>query len=326
MLGLALHGVFLEDEALTELAELPFIREFRLATGAWQRLDRRRLAEEQRAAAAEARRLLDEAAARAGRRAAVRDHRRRSGTVHRRYSQAGDIIVVAQPRLPAERLVHATARWLEAAHACAASVMLVPQALARGRARWRRWCVPGRIPHCHCGAHRRRGWRAVAAAVLGSAGARRWRRRGRRGPRACRHSGSSARDIARGDAGGCRCRAWVRATNVWSCWRAAPAGRTTQRYPRILRPRAAFPCWWSNPSPLNSNARGYSAASGNRHFRYGDCRARHPRDLQRRLHHTGRSTGPPNEYRFVIGIRIGIVGNEPHGPVYGSGEPDTWAH
>jgi hypothetical protein len=62
MLGVALHGVYLEDEALPELAALPFIREFRLGTGSWQRLDRQRLAEEQREAAAEARRLLDEAA------------------------------------------------------------------------------------------------------------------------------------------------------------------------------------------------------------------------------------------------------------------------
>ena len=51
MLGVALHGVFLEDEALPELAALPFIREFRLGTGSWQRLDRQRLAEEQREAA-----------------------------------------------------------------------------------------------------------------------------------------------------------------------------------------------------------------------------------------------------------------------------------
>ena len=46
-------------------------------------------------------------------------------------SQAGDIIVVAQPRLPAEELVHATAGWLETAHGCGASVMLVPQTLVR---------------------------------------------------------------------------------------------------------------------------------------------------------------------------------------------------
>ena len=44
MLGVALHGVFVEDAALPELATLPFIREFRLSTGSWQRLDRQRLA------------------------------------------------------------------------------------------------------------------------------------------------------------------------------------------------------------------------------------------------------------------------------------------
>jgi 2-keto-3-deoxy-L-rhamnonate aldolase RhmA len=41
--------------------------------------------------------------------------------------------VVAQPRLPAEELVHATAGWLETAHGCDASVMLVPQTLARAQ-------------------------------------------------------------------------------------------------------------------------------------------------------------------------------------------------
>ena len=40
MLGLDLHGVFLQEAALPELAALPFVREFRLATGVWQRLDR----------------------------------------------------------------------------------------------------------------------------------------------------------------------------------------------------------------------------------------------------------------------------------------------
>jgi hypothetical protein len=131
MLGAALHGVFLEDEALSELAELPFIREFRLGTGAWQKLDRRKLVEEQHAAAAEARRLLDEAAEALG---VTRLFEMVSGDPAlflTAASHAGDIIVVAQPRLPAERLVHATAHWLEAAHGCGASVMLVPQALAR---------------------------------------------------------------------------------------------------------------------------------------------------------------------------------------------------
>lgn len=127
MLGLALHGVFLRDEAITELTALPFVREFRLATGAWQALDARRIAEEQRAAVDEARRLLDEAAAAFG----VSMLFDMGGDQVAVASREGDIIVVAQPRLPAEQLVHATAGWLEAAHNCGASVMLVPPVLAR---------------------------------------------------------------------------------------------------------------------------------------------------------------------------------------------------
>jgi hypothetical protein len=131
MLGDVLHGVFVQDEALTELAGLPFIREFRLGTGAWQPLDRQRLAEEQRIAAVEARRLLDEAAAALGVTQLFEVVGGDSALFIAATSQAGDIIVVAQPRLPAERLVHAAARWLEAAHRCAASVMLVPPVMAR---------------------------------------------------------------------------------------------------------------------------------------------------------------------------------------------------
>jgi hypothetical protein len=131
LLGLDLHGVFLAEQALPELASLPFIREFRLTTGAWQKLDRERIADEQRRAASEARQMLDEAAGALG---IVRLFEVVSGDPAlfiAATSQAGDIIVVAQPRLPAERLVHATAHWLEAAHACAASVLLVPQTPVR---------------------------------------------------------------------------------------------------------------------------------------------------------------------------------------------------
>jgi hypothetical protein len=48
-----------------------------------------------------------------------------------------------------QRLLHATARWLEAAHECAASVMLVPQVLLRRTgpvATVRRWYARNRIP------------------------------------------------------------------------------------------------------------------------------------------------------------------------------------
>jgi hypothetical protein len=131
MLGVTLHGVFLQDAALSELTQLPFVREFRLGTGAWQKLDRGRLAEEQRAAAAEARRLFDETATALGITQLFEIISGDPALFFAATSQAGDIIVVAQPRLPAERLVHATAHWLDAAHDCGASVMLVPQVLAR---------------------------------------------------------------------------------------------------------------------------------------------------------------------------------------------------
>jgi hypothetical protein len=131
ILGVVLHGVFLQDATLSELAELPFVREFRLGTGAWQKLDSSRLAEEQRAAAAEARRLLDEAATALGVTQLFEMVSADPAVFAEASSQAGDIIVAAQPQAPAERLVHATARWLAAAHGCGASVMLVPQPLAR---------------------------------------------------------------------------------------------------------------------------------------------------------------------------------------------------
>lgn len=131
LLGLDLHGVYLQEAALPELAALPFVREFRLATGGWHRLDRDQLVREQGSAASEARRQLDEAATALG---LVRLFEVISGdplAFIAAASQTGDIIVVAQPALPAERLVYATAHLLEAVHGCAGSVMLVPRMLAR---------------------------------------------------------------------------------------------------------------------------------------------------------------------------------------------------
>jgi len=131
MLGNVLHGVFMQDESLAQLAELPFIREFRLGSGGWQKLERERLIEEQRAAAAEARRLLNEIATALGVTQLFDIISGDPALFIAATSQAGDVIVVTQPRLPAERLVHGTARWIEAAHACAASVMLVPHPTTR---------------------------------------------------------------------------------------------------------------------------------------------------------------------------------------------------
>ena len=145
--GVALHGVFVQDEALSELAALPFVREFRLGTGAWQQLDRPPLAEEQRAAAAR------------GSTAARRSRQPLWVSRGCSRSSAATLRCSSPPaRKPAtsswwrsracRRSAWSTprARWLEAAHGCAASVMLVPQVTVRRAARWRRWCVRNRIP------------------------------------------------------------------------------------------------------------------------------------------------------------------------------------
>ena len=63
LLGVDLHGLFIEDEALLALAAWPFARELRLPTHEWRRIDPETLAAELRAAAAAADRLLAEAVA-----------------------------------------------------------------------------------------------------------------------------------------------------------------------------------------------------------------------------------------------------------------------
>ncbi len=246
MLGIALHGVFVQDEALSELAALPFIREFRLGTGAWQPLDRQRLAEEQRSAAAEARRLLDEAAAALGVTRLFEIIGGDPALFIAATSQAGDIIVVAQPRLPAERLVHATARWLEAAHGCAASVMLVPQVMAR-RA--------GPVAAVVCAESDPAI--GIAARIAAAAGEPLlllvWgpSRAGRDGDR----NGARRRSAApayrhpqhpRRDAGGRRAGAWREQRASGRAGARCLRRWTMPRCRRISRRRAAFPCWWWN--------------------------------------------------------------------------------
>ena len=127
MLGLVLHGVFLQDEALAQLVALPFVREFRLSTGAWQALDARRVAEEQRQAADQARLLLDEAAAAFGVSSLFN-----LGDELSLVSRHGDILVVAQPRLPAHpSRAHRRWRHQERARPARCSALATPRRHAR---------------------------------------------------------------------------------------------------------------------------------------------------------------------------------------------------
>ncbi len=126
LLGLGLHCLFIEDEALLALAALPFARELRLPTHQWSPIDADTMAAELRQAAAEMRRLLDEIIGSVGVPGAFEVLRGDPAACIAAVCQAGDIVVVAQPGPPSVRTTHGIAQAHAAAHGSAASVLLLP--------------------------------------------------------------------------------------------------------------------------------------------------------------------------------------------------------
>jgi hypothetical protein len=126
LLDLDLHCLFIEDEALFALAELPFAREIRLPTHQWSPIDADTMAAELRQAAAETRRALDEIIRSVGVASAFEVLRGDPAACIAAVCQAGDIVVVAQPGPPIARTTHGIAQAQAAAHGSAAAVLLLP--------------------------------------------------------------------------------------------------------------------------------------------------------------------------------------------------------
>jgi hypothetical protein len=125
-LAIDLFGFFLADEDMRGLAGLPFARELRVLGGGWQPIDVGRLEHELDIAARSAQRLFEQAA-RSLRVASSFEIA--AGPVAETFgslSQAGDIVVLAEPKSAAERMAHPFVSVLDAALRSAASVMLVP--------------------------------------------------------------------------------------------------------------------------------------------------------------------------------------------------------
>jgi hypothetical protein len=131
LLGLNLLGLFLADDSLRHLARFPFARELRLMGGGWQPLEPERVSGELDLAARSAARIFAEAVK-------ARAPHSRFEVAHGPLQQAlasastaADIIVLIEPRSPAERAT-GQFRWLfEAALSSAAAVMLLPPQPAR---------------------------------------------------------------------------------------------------------------------------------------------------------------------------------------------------
>ncbi len=132
LLGLGLHCLFIEDEAVLALAELPFAREIRLPTHEWSPLTADTIARELREAASQTRHLLDEILRGVGVASEFEVLRGDPAACIAAVCQTGDIVIVAEPGLPIARTAHGVTRLQAAAHASAASVLLLP---ARHKAR-----------------------------------------------------------------------------------------------------------------------------------------------------------------------------------------------
>lgn len=128
-----LFGLFLADESLLGLAALPFARELRPLGGGWQPLDARRLAGEVDLVARTAERLFGEAARAMGTQARFEVVRTSAAQAIASISQAGDVVLVAEPKSAAERVTHSFLSLVEAAFASAGRVMFIPHRIARER-------------------------------------------------------------------------------------------------------------------------------------------------------------------------------------------------
>jgi len=126
-----LHGLFVENEALLGLAELPFVRELRLPGYDWQKIDADRIAAELRCEAANAQRLLRDVGAAAGVPYAFEVRRGDPMEAIAAIALATDVLVVATPTSAAARLAQGMRRIQATARHPAASLLLLPQRSTR---------------------------------------------------------------------------------------------------------------------------------------------------------------------------------------------------
>jgi len=129
LLGLDLHCLFIEDEAVLALAELPFAREIRLPTHDWSPIDVSTIEAELRQAANQTRRLLDKIIEGIGISSEFEVLRGDPAACIAALCRSGDIVVIAEPGPPVGRTSYSVMRLQAAAHESAASVLLLPTRL-----------------------------------------------------------------------------------------------------------------------------------------------------------------------------------------------------
>jgi hypothetical protein len=130
LLNLQLHGLFLDDPSLRDLARIPFARELRLLGGGWHPIDVDRLASDLDLAARKMERQFLEAAGKLATKPlfeVVRGPAASIGAV----SRAGDIVMLAEPPSPTQRATPQFSQLVSSALQSDAAVMLVPPQVSR---------------------------------------------------------------------------------------------------------------------------------------------------------------------------------------------------
>jgi len=131
LLHLDLLGLFLEDTSLLDLAGIPFSREFRPLGGGWHTIDLDRLLHDFDLAARSIERKFMGAAKHLPTGYQFEVARGSLAKTFASVSRRDDIVMIVEPRSPAERATQQFAWLLEAAFRSAAAVMLVPPHIAR---------------------------------------------------------------------------------------------------------------------------------------------------------------------------------------------------
>ena len=129
LVGLDLHCLLIEDEALLALAKLPFAREFRLPSHKWSPLNAEIIEAEIRQTAVELRRLMDEIVRDLGVPSEFHVRRGDPATCIAAVCQTGDIVVVTETGASTVPATHSLTRLHAGAHESATSILFLPTRL-----------------------------------------------------------------------------------------------------------------------------------------------------------------------------------------------------
>lgn len=131
LMGASVVATFVQDVELVDVAALPCVRELRPFGGGWHPIEGSQLVRQLELAAATARRLFHDAVRPTRIETSFNVARGSFADVMGASAAADDIVVIIEPRNPAERVTQQFTRLVDAAFGASGAVMVVPSRIAR---------------------------------------------------------------------------------------------------------------------------------------------------------------------------------------------------